>query len=98
MARVAVQQLLATDVALDKLGARAISAQEAEQLPRNHHVAVRNPRAGASRGGRMLLVGLTDGGRALTLVIERTADPTTWLIVTGWSATVTERKLLEGSS
>ena len=47
MARVAVQQLLATDVALDKLGARAISAQEAEQLPRNHHVAVRNPRAGA---------------------------------------------------
>lgn len=96
MARVAVQQLLATDVALDKLGARAISAQEAEQLPRNHHVAVRNPRA--SRGGRMLLVGLTDGGRALTLVIERTADPTTWLIVTGWSATVTERKLLEGSS
>src|SRR5688572_20592256 len=97
MARVAVQQLLATDVALDKLGARAISAQEAEQLPRNHHVVVRNPRAGASRGGRMLLVGLPDGGRA-TLVIEHTADPTTWLIVTGWSATVTERKLLEASS
>ena len=47
---------------------------------------------------RVLLVGLTDGGRALTLVIERTADPTTWLIVTGWSSTVTERKLLGGSS
>jgi hypothetical protein len=45
MARVAVQQLLATDVALDKLGARAISAQEAEQLSRNPHVTVRNPRA-----------------------------------------------------
>lgn len=98
MARVAVHQLLATDVALDKLGARAISAQEVEQLPRNHHVAVRNPREQASRGERMLLVGLTDGGRALTLVIERTADPTTWLIVTGWSSTVTERKLLGGSS
>jgi len=40
MARVAIHQLVATDVALDKLGARAISAQEAEQLPRNHHVAV----------------------------------------------------------
>lgn len=98
MARVAVHQLLATDVALDKLGARAISAQEAEQLPRNHHVAVRNPHEGAWRGARLLLVGLTDGGRALTLVIERTADPTTWLIVTGWSSTVTERKLLGGSS
>jgi hypothetical protein len=36
--------------------------------------------------------------RALTLVIERTVDPTTWLIVTGWSSTATERKLLEGSS
>lgn len=94
MARVAVHQLLATDVALDKLGARAISAQEAEQLSRNDHVAVRNPHQGASSGGRLLLVGLTDGGRALTLVIEATADPTTWLIVTGWSSTVTERKLL----
>jgi hypothetical protein len=97
MARVAIHQLLTTDVALDKLGARAITTQEAGQLPRNHHVVVRNPHEGASRGGRLLLVGLTDGGRALTLVIERTVDPTTWLIVTGWSSTATERKLLEGS-
>ena len=97
MARVAIHQLLATDVALDKLGARAISAQEAEQLPRNSHIAVRNPHEGSSRGGRLLLVGRTDGGRPLTLVIERTADPTTWLVVTGWSSTVTERKLLEAN-
>jgi hypothetical protein len=33
---------------------------------------------------RRLLIGRTDGGRALTLVIEQTIDPTTWLIVTGW--------------
>lgn len=98
MARVAVHQLLATDVALDKLGARAISAQEAEQLLRNRHVAVRNPRERGSRSGRLLLVGLTDGGRPLTLVIERTPDPTTWLIVSGWSSTPTERKLLGASS
>jgi hypothetical protein len=38
MAGTAIHQLLATDVALDKLGARAISAQEAGQPPRNHHV------------------------------------------------------------
>jgi hypothetical protein len=37
MARDAVNQLLATDVVLDKLGARGISAEEAEQLPRNEH-------------------------------------------------------------
>jgi hypothetical protein len=30
----------------------------------------------------------------LTLVIEETVDPTTWLIVTGWSATEAERRIL----
>jgi hypothetical protein len=48
------------------------------------------------QGKRRLLVGATDGGRVLTLVIERTTDPTTWLVVTGWSATAGERKLLGG--
>jgi hypothetical protein len=41
MARDAVHQLLATDVVLDKLGARGISAEEAEPLPRNEHDTVR---------------------------------------------------------
>lgn len=95
MARDAVHQLLATDVALDKLGARRISAEEAEQLPRNAHVIVRNPRGGSEPGKRLLLIGRSDGSRELTLVIERTADPTTWLIVTGWESTQAERKILE---
>lgn len=43
---------------------------------------------------RRLMIGTTDGGRALTLVIERTIEPTTWLIVTGWSSTDAERNLL----
>jgi hypothetical protein len=30
----------------------------------------------------------------LTLVVERTNEPTTWLIVTGWVATDRERKML----
>jgi hypothetical protein len=34
---------------------------------------------------------------ALTLVIEQTIEPTTWLIVTGWSSTDAERNRLEGS-
>jgi hypothetical protein len=92
MAREAVRQLLATDVSLDKLGARGISAEEAEQLPRNRHVTVRNPH---EPGKRLLLIGHTDGGRLLTLVLERTADPTTWLVVTGWSSTEGERKILK---
>ena len=43
---------------------------------------------------RRLLIGLTDGGRALTLVIEQTIDPSTWLVVTGWTATDEERRML----
>ena len=96
MGRDAVHQLLASDAALDKLGARGISTEEAEQLPKNQHQTVRNPReAGQPGRRRLLLIGRTDGGRALTLVIERTVDPTTWLIVTGWDSTEAERKILE---
>jgi hypothetical protein len=89
-----VGELLVTEVALAKLGARRISAQEAGQLPRNAHAIIRNPRS-AEPGPRRLLIGRTDGGRVLTLVIEQTLDPTTWLIVTGWSATEVERKIIE---
>jgi len=92
----AIHQLLATDVALDKLGARGISGEEAEQLPRNQHVLVRNPREQGEPGKRLLLIGCTDGARLLTLVIERTMEPTTWLVVTGWSSTPAERKILKG--
>jgi hypothetical protein len=44
---------------------------------------------------RRLLVGKTDGGRTLTLVIEQTIDPTTWLIVTGWTATDDQRRMIK---
>jgi hypothetical protein len=51
--------------------------------------------AGGEPATRRVLIGRTGGGRVLTLVIERTLDPTTWLIITGWSATDRERILLE---
>ena len=90
----AVHELLVTEVGLTKLGARGISAEESAQVPRNCHVVVRNPHAGANPGRRRLLIGATDGGRWLTLVIEQTMEPTTWLIVTGWSATPAERRIM----
>lgn len=89
-----IAQLLATDAARVKLGARGISTAEAEQVPRNRHATLRNPRGRRGEGERLLLIGQTDGGRALTLVIERTVDPTSWLIVTGWLATDRERRIL----
>ena len=93
----AVHELLVTEVGLLKLGVRQISAEEAAQLPRNRHAIVRNPHAGRSPGRRRLLVGATDGGRVLTLVIEQTVEPTTWLIVTGWSATAAERRIMNAN-
>lgn len=89
-----IAELLATDAARVKLGARGISTADAEQVPRNRHAIVRNPRGGGQEGERLLLIGNTDGGRALTLVIERTLDPTSWLIITGWTATERERRIL----
>ena len=59
----------------------------------NRYVIVRNPR---DPKRRRFLIGSTDGGRVLTLVIEETMDPTTWLIVTGWNATERERRILIG--
>lgn len=37
-----VTELLVTEAALDKLGARSISSEETEQLLRNDHVTVRD--------------------------------------------------------
>jgi hypothetical protein len=96
----AIRELLATNDAVGKLGARTISIDEAQQLLDNRYVIVPNPRRGRSRVGaiaRRLVVGRTNGGRALTLVVERTREPSTWLIITGWEATARERKLLDGS-
>jgi uncharacterized DUF497 family protein len=96
----AVSQLLATEVALNKLGARGISLAEAEQTIWNRHVIVRNRRGKVERRQpltRRQLIGRSDGARALTLVIEETIDPTTWLLVTGWDSTQIERRIGEES-
>jgi hypothetical protein len=98
--RDAVNHLLATEVALVKLGVRGISILETEQAIWNRHVLIKN-RRGISRRPqlrlRRLLIGRSDGDRPLTLVIEQTVDPTTWLLVTGWESTHAERMILEKS-
>ncbi len=90
----AIAELLVTEAGIEKLGTRGISVDEARQLPRNANVTVRNPHDDRPQK-RRLLIGRTDGGRALTLVIEQTTDPTTWLIVTRWEAADRERRILE---
>jgi hypothetical protein len=89
-------ELLATDVARDKLAARSMLPAEVEQVARNTHVTGPQPARRHRAGKRRLLIGETDGGRVLTLVIERTVESTTWLVVTGWRATKAERTLPRG--
>jgi hypothetical protein len=89
-----IARLLATDAARIKLGARDISTVEVEQVPRNRHATVQNPHGGGHEDERILLIGHTSGGRALTLVLARTLDPTSWLIVTGWESSDRERRIL----
>lgn len=95
-----IYELRATVAAIEKLAARGISVEEAEELPRNNHVTLRNRgrarRSARKLRNRQLLIGETNGGRTLTLVIERTNDPTSWLIVTGWTATSAERRRITG--
>lgn len=94
MAKV-IHELLFTDAAIEKLGARNISDKEAKQLLRNANVTVHNPGPGGD-AKRWLLIGRTDGGRVLTLVVEETIEPTSWMIITGWTAAIDERRMLRG--
>lgn len=89
-----VRELLATPVAIEKLGARGISVTEADQVFKNTHRMLRNPKSRSGWPERRMLIGLTDGRRCLTLVVEQTVEPTSWLIVTGWESSDAERKML----
>lgn len=93
-----VRELLLTEAAVLKLGARGISELDVAQLIGNRYAIGRSKSRKRSSPRplrpRRLLIGLTDGERALTLVVERTLEPTTWLVVTGWTATKDERRML----
>jgi len=93
-----VRELFFTEVVIEKLGRRSISAIEARQLLVHHHVVLRNRPGNEAKGpvgGRKLIIGRTSGGRYLTLVVEPTVDPTDWLVVTGWDSANHERRMVE---
>ncbi len=93
-----VRELYFTEVAVEKLARRRIYPEEAGQLISNPHTVARNPGrdrgSSAARHRRRLMVGTTAGGRALTLVIEPTFEPTDWLVITGWDSTNHERRMV----
>lgn len=64
------------------LAERGISNAEADQVLSNRHLVVPNRK----HQGRMLLVGMTDGGRVLILSIEPTRIEGTWRPITARDA------------
>jgi uncharacterized DUF497 family protein len=92
--RDAISELLVPPEVVDKLGAHGISELEVEQVRARRSLLMRDARAPLGLD-RRLLIGTTEGARALTLVVEPTADPTTWVVVTGWEAESHERKMLK---
>ena len=74
----------ASDDVLMKLGARGISLAEARQMLFNGYQTKPDPGYRGRARKRQLLVGRTNGGRALTAVVEPTLESTDWVIVTAW--------------
>jgi hypothetical protein len=87
-----IAELSYTCHAVRMLTTRGISTAEVNQLPHNAYMAVRR-RRNAAVWKRYTLVGHTDGERPLTIVIEETCDPASWLVITGWKSSIRERTL-----
>lgn len=91
--RTLISELVFTVTAISKLAKRGISTDELIELPWNRYRVVATPHGPGP--DRRFLIGRTDAGRFLTVVIAPTAEPTTWLVITGWEATLSQRKLLD---
>lgn len=64
---------------------------EIDQMLSNQHLVVPN----RGREPRMFLLGQTDGGRILTVVVEPTRIDGTWRPITAWDANASEKKRLK---
>jgi hypothetical protein len=83
--RVVIALLNFNETAVEKLGARDIAPEDIEQITANRYVALRNPRPRVD--GSILLIGTTDGGRLLTVVLNPVAaDSSEWDVATAWDA------------
>jgi hypothetical protein len=90
LAGVLVVKLLIGPWAATKLARRGIDPKEVEQLPANGARGARNPRP--RRPGSRFLIGPTNGGRMLTVVVEpEPADDGVWHVRTAWDSSVAEQ-------
>ena len=74
-----------------ELAVHRITPNEVMQMLRNRFTVRRNRR---NRAGNRQLIGETDGGRVLTVILAPTDLPDRWRPVTGWDSSLEERRQL----
>lgn len=87
-----IEALSMGDRAHRKLQARGIEEWEPYEVLFNRWVVLRNKK---QRAASHRLVGRTDAGRLLTLLVRETEDRGTWEVLNGWDTSKGERTLFE---
>ena len=75
----------------EELARHSISLVEVMQILSNRYTVRRNKK---QRSGDRQLIGETNGGRVLTVILAETAVPGRWRPVTGWDSSEAERRAL----
>jgi hypothetical protein len=88
---VRIAELEFDDYNEEKLAEHRIHPAEVMQLLDNPFTVRRNKKAGS---GDRQLIGQTNGGRALTVILAATHVPDRWRPITGWDSTPAERRTL----
>jgi len=79
------------EINTEHVAEHGISDIEVEQMLSNPHIVVPN----RGHEPRMFLLGRSNGGRALVVVIEPTRVECTWRPITAWDANASEVKRLK---
>jgi hypothetical protein len=90
LAGVLIARMILSAPVAAKLARRGIDPDEVQQLPANGAQSKPNPRPRVP--GSRFLIGPTNGGRMLTVVVEpERADEAIWHVRTAWQASATEQ-------
>ncbi len=91
MRRIAIYFLEFDDENTGHVARHGVAPEEIEQITGNDYVTARNTH---DPDNRIRMIGRTDGGRVLTVVLEATRDDVVWRPVTAWDSKPEERGLL----
>jgi hypothetical protein len=75
----------------EELGRHRITPREVMQILSNRYTFRRNRK---ERSGTLQLIGETDGGRTLTVILVETPVDGRWRPITGWDSSPGERRAL----